>query len=212
MMRFSEQSQTIAPAALPVSLEINRVDARHLLALVGLALLLLVIAGMAVGIMIVWPLVALAGLLIVVAAVSLAGLLVWLVAAEVQARIRYHALINEWHYAAMERYQSGAADSVASTSTEWELSVNNPAHTLIVALHLHQMIELGGTPSVRMIEGPMFLAGRRIGDLSRDQAQLVLARLAGAGLIEGRGPRVAGRWVATSADQIVQALLSQKWG
>ena len=211
-MRYTEQSHTVAPAALPVSLEIKQVDARHLLALVGLALLLLVVAAAGVALVVLFPLAAWAGLVVVVAAVGLAGLIVWLVGAEVQARIRYHTLIAEWHYAAMERYQSGKADAVQASTTEIELTVENPAHALVLALYLHQRVGLGGTPTVRMIEGPVFLAGRRIGDLSRDQAAAVLGRLAQAGLIKGRGPRVSGEWVATSADQIVDTLLAQKWG
>lgn len=206
-MRYTEQSHTQVPGSLPVSLEVKQVSVAHLLALVALALGLLLLASLVVYLGLVWPDLSPLSLVVSLPALALSGLVVWLVAAELRARLRYHNLITEWHYAALERYQSGQADAVSTTTATLDMSADNPAHVLLVALWLHQRIQLGATPSVRVLEGPLFLAGRRVGDLSRDTSQAMLNLFAQRGLIAGRGPRAAGTWSPSSADEILELIL-----
>lgn len=214
MLRYSEQSTSTTPASLPVSLEVKEVAVSHLLALLGLALVLLAAAAglgwLAAAARLPAPALSLLLSLAVLAAVLLAGLVVWLVAAELRARLRHHEMIAAWHDAALARYESGLADSVESRAVSLDLLPSNPMHLLAVALYLHQRCMLGATPSVRVLAGAFFLAGRRVGDVSKEDAQLLLAELSRRGLIAGRGDRVAGRWLPESYDDVVSVLLENK--
>lgn len=208
--RYVEQTQTTRPAQAPINLEVKQVDALHLVALGGIALGALCLAGGAAALLFVAPAAALLWLMVVVGSVVLAALLFWLISSEVQARIRHNAMIMEWHAVMMEAHHNAGGIETETHTSAWELHADNPAHVLIAAIILHNRVASGESLSVRACEGAMFLHGRRIGDLTRGGAASMLNRLAAMGLIEGRSPRSAGEWVAKSESEIVETIM-QKW-
>ncbi|MEB4590896.1 hypothetical protein VSS37_07900 [Candidatus Thiothrix sp. Deng01] len=125
---------------------------------------------------------------------------------------QYRARLNEWHIAALEAYQLSDGKEVERTLTLSDLSPSVPLHMLAVALSAHRRVAQGTANafSVRGLEGPVFLGGVRMGDLSPSAAELAAKNLAQLGLIKGRGPRQAGEWAASSEADVV-GLLVDNW-
>jgi hypothetical protein len=113
--------------------------------------------------------------------------------------------VADWHYAALTAYEENGAETVEHVS-EWDFSADNPAHVLIAALTVaHRLSEGAESPwSNRNLQGPVFMGARRVGSISKLQAEQLGRRFERLGLVEGRGERTAGSWSASSPDRIVQ--------
>ena len=212
-VKFTEKTHVKRPASLPVSLEEGRLDVRHAVAVGAFAL-----GSGGVGVFGIWVLVHglatgrwfLAGLGVLLAASSLSMLAVVLWVA-LSTWWSYKRRVDDWHYLAMELYQADGLETVEHVS-EWSLTVDNPAHVLLTAFYVYLLWREGNqTPwSTRALYGPMFLANRRVGELSKQSAEQMGRKLAQLGLIEGRSERNAGEWVARSADDVLQ-LVVENW-
>lgn len=119
--------------------------------------------------------------------------------------------VADWHEAALVAYQENGAETVEHVS-EWSFSADNPAHVLIAALTVARRVTEGADSpwSVRGLQGPVFMGARRVGSISKLQAEQLGRRFELLGLVEGRSERVAGSWPALAADQIVK-LVWDNW-
>ncbi len=119
--------------------------------------------------------------------------------------------VADWHYASLVAYQENGAETVEHVS-EWAFSADNPAHVLIAALTVVRRLSEGADMpwSVRSLQGPVFIGSRRVGSLSKLQAENMGQKFVRLGLVEGRGERVAGSWSSSSPEQIVK-LVWDNW-
>lgn len=119
----------------------------------------------------------------------------------------HRARVADWHAAALLAYQENGAETVDQVS-EWDFSADNPAHVLIVALTVARRLSEGAdTPwSVRGLQGPVFMGARRVGSVSKLQAEELGRRFVQLGLVVGRSERVAGVWSAPASSEIVKAV------
>lgn len=120
--------------------------------------------------------------------------------------------LRAWHEAGLNSYVNSRGVIEAEEITEYSFSADNPLHVLWVALDVQRRVDSGeDTPySARALRGPMFFAGRRVGELSKQQAERMSARLAALSLIEGRREGYAGRWRASGADMVVD-VVRERW-
>lgn len=137
------------------------------------------------------------------------GLGVTLVQLTYQDWIEYRQRLNAWHAAALRAYDAQDGKETERTLTLTDLSPALPLHMLAVALSAHRRVVQGANNpfSVRMLEGPVFLGGVRLGDLSPSAAEQASKNLAALGLVKGRGPRAAGEWAAQSEGDVISALV-----
>jgi hypothetical protein len=119
--------------------------------------------------------------------------------------------VADWHNAALVAYQENGAETVEHVS-EWAFSSDNPAHVLIAALTVARRLSEGAdTPwSVRNLMGPVFIGSRRVGSVSKMQAEQLGQKFDRLGLVDGRSERVAGSWSTTSPEQIIK-LVWDNW-
>ena len=213
-------TERVGPAKVPMSLDVGRLTPRDGFQLLGLAVGALAVASL--GSLLAWaafPLypsdLSIIRLVFVVFGASVAFLgaaLAWLTAwfcwrdwTFYQQRLAdYHALVLSSHA------QAGGVE-VERQVTAWDLTATNPLHVLAVALSTHRRSQAGELAhSVRALEGPVFLGGVRLGDVSPSEAEALARKLAELGLIEGRAPRIAGRWVPDSAEYVL-ARVADRW-
>ena len=140
------------------------------------------------------------------------GLAVTLLQLTYQDWTEYRERLNAWHSVAIKAYIAQDGKETERTMTVSDLSPALPLHMLAVALSAHRRVIQGtsGAFSVRALEGPVFLGGVRLGDLSPSAAEQASKNLAALGLIKGRGPRQSGEWVPQSESEIVN-LLVDNW-
>lgn len=212
-MNFRGVESTLAqrPAAPPVDLDAGRLD--------------VVRAALAGGFVVLALLVTLAGVWIVSAAEStllrwfgatlagvallFGGVVLWI---SVSEWLDHRGRIADWHAVSLDAYERLQGAETVQQVNEFELSVNNPGHVLLAALWIHQRVQQGQeTPySTRAMQGPIFLATRRVGNLSKLSSELMGRRLAELGLIDQRREGTAGEWVPQSADEVLD-LVTRKW-
>jgi hypothetical protein len=138
----------------------------------------------------------------------------------VRSWIRYEDRLADWHEVALAAYEDNEGSSTETTVTMWELTASNPLHVLGAALavqarHTARQSGSTGAPSVRGLQGDMWLPspdGKMInlGEINTTQAQRFSDVFGQLGLIEGKEPRKAGRWVPGSADQVIE-LVGKNW-
>lgn len=111
--------------------------------------------------------------------------------------------VAAWHEAALLAYRENGQE-VVETVSEWDFSADNPAHVLITALSVAHRLQQGSANpwSVRALSGPVFLGSRRVGNVSKIQAEEMGKRFVRLGLVDGRSERQAGQWVPQSADEL----------
>lgn len=215
-IRQREHTQITRPVAPPINLDTGRLDLRRAVGAAGFTLAALLVASGG-G----WIVVAstsgytpngfgvFLGGGITLVALAFGSVVVWI---SISEWTDHRARVADWHEQALwERQQSGGSERIEHVS-EWELTTSNPAHVLLAALSVHLRRESGATTpwSVRQLYGPVFLAGQRVGGISKGNAELMGKQLATLGLIEGRAEREAGDWVPTSADELI-TLVVKNW-
>lgn len=119
--------------------------------------------------------------------------------------------VADWHYASLVAYQENGAETVEHVS-EWAFSADNPAHVLIAALTVARRLSEGADApwSVRSLQGPVFIGSRRVGSLSKLQAENMGQKFVRLGLVEGRSERMAGSWSSSSPEHIIK-LVWDNW-
>jgi hypothetical protein len=119
--------------------------------------------------------------------------------------------VADWHEAALVAYQENGAELVEHVS-EWDFSAHNPAHVLVAALTVARRLTEGADSpwSVRQLQGPVFISSRRVGSISKLQAEELGRKFERLGLVAGRSERAAGSWQALLPDDIVK-LVWDNW-
>lgn len=219
-MKSFTATERIAPAKLPMSLDVGRLTAREAFQLFGLAIAAL--AAGSLGALLSWlaypsyisdwsgvRLVAvLFGASVALLGLGLASLTAWLGALD---WISYRRRIDDYHELYLSSHQETGGIEIERSLTGFELTATNPLHVLAVALAAHRRNQAGELAhSVRALEGPVFLGGVRLGDVTSSEAEALSKKLADLGLIEGRAPRTAGKWVPDTIDTIVSRV-ADRW-
>lgn len=208
MLRHTEHTQIKRPVAPPIDLDNGRLDVMRAALAGGFVLGALLVASLG-G----WIVARSSGGIVLVFGLSLSfiGLVFGgtVLYVSVTEWLDHRARVQDWHTVAIEAYeQLGAAETMEKVS-EWEFSTDNPAHVLIAALWVNLRIREGESLpySVRRLNGPVFLATRRVGDIGKLTAEEMGRKFERLGLIEGRGERQAGRWVPQDDNEIVKLVL-----
>lgn len=205
-MSFRGVESTLAqrPAAPPVDLDAGRLDIVRAALAGGFVILALLfgLAGAWIASVTSSSLLRLFGGALAGIALLFGGVVVWV---SVREWLDHRARILDWHAVSIEAYERLQGAETVQKVTEWELSPDNPGHVLLAALLVHQRVMAGeSTPySVRSLQGPYFLAGRRVGNMNKLSAELMGRRLAQLGMIDGRREGAAGEWVPANADEIM---------
>jgi hypothetical protein len=210
-MRITELTQTKRPVAPPIDLNAGRLDMTRA-ALAGA----FVVGALVVVLIGLWIFGRSESLLWRSFGLALAGIGLLLGGIVLMVSVRewtdHRARVADWHDLALESYREIQMAETIEHVTEWTLTIDNPAHVLLAALAIHLRQQEGNqlAHSTRQLYGPIFLAGRRVGDLSKLNAENMGKQFARLGLIEGRSERNAGDWVPESADEIIQ-LVIRNW-
>jgi hypothetical protein len=119
--------------------------------------------------------------------------------------------VEEWHAAALAAYEAAQGAETIEQVSEYTLTTSNPAHVLLAALWTHFRLREGvETPySARKLAGPLFLAGRRAGELSKLGGEEMSKRFAELGLVQGRAEGRAGEWIPESAEEVWDTVLGR---
>jgi hypothetical protein len=207
-MNYRDRTTITRPAAPPIDLNDGRLDMR-LAAMAGV-FVLASIAVDACGMWVIWiasgVTIRLFGAAILVVGIAFGASVLSLSIGE---WLDHRRRIQDWHDLALATWAAGAGAESIEQVSEWSFTVENPAHVLVCALWVHQRIMDGESIpySTRALRGPIFLAGRRVGDLSKGGAELMGRRFAALGLISGRGETQAGEWIPGTADDVMRIVL-----
>jgi hypothetical protein len=207
-MNYRDRTTITRPVAPPIDLNYGVLDMRHAALAGGFVIASLLVD--ACGVWMMW--LAGAGVWRMLgAAMIFVGLAFGasVLAVSIGAWLDHRRRIQEWHEIALITYSESTGAELIEHVSEWAFTVENPAHVLVCALWVHQRIMDGESIpySTRALRGPIFLAGRRVGDLSKGGAELMGRRFASLGLIAGRGETQAGEWIPTSADDVMRIVL-----
>lgn len=219
-MKIVQATERIAPAKLPMSLDVGRLTARDGFQLFGLAVSAL--AAGSLGALLAWSaypaylsdwngvrFIAVAfGVSVALLGVGLAGLTAWF---GVLDCVTYQQRLGEYHRLYIKSHSSAGGLEIERSVTGFELTATNPLHVLAAALVAHKgNLDGKSAHSVRSLEGPVFLGGVRLGDISPTEAEAISKKFADLGLVEGRAPRQPGRWVPETTEYIVSSL-AERW-
>lgn len=214
-LHHNERTQVRRPVDPPVSLDDGRLEVGRAAMAGGFVLGSLTVASLggwlvAVGSSTGAALVGFFGLGVSLVSLTIGGCVFYISIAEWLDRRRR---VEDWHIATLEAWrEQGGAETVEQVS-EWSLSTENPGHVLLTALWVHMRVQQGAeTPySARQLRGPLLIAGRRAGELSKLGGEQMGRRFAELGLIAGRAEGRAGEWVPETADQVIE-LVTDRWG
>lgn len=212
--RQREYTQMKRPTAPPVNLDEGRLDIRRAAMAGGFTLGALLIAALGAWVATTayeadQRFIAVVGLGVSLVALGFGGVVLYV---SLNESLDHRRRLQDWHEVTLSAWeQQGASETIEKVS-EIEMTSDNPMHVLAMALYLHMLVKAGNeTPwAVRKLNGPFFLANRRVGDISKGTAEEMGKRLAQLGIIEGRAERSPGRWVPESSDQVVD-LVMKRW-
>lgn len=211
MLRHTEHTQIKRPVAPPINLDNGRLDVTRA-ALAGsfvLGSLLVVSVGAWIVSRSEGGLALFFGLSLSLVGLVFGGTVLYV---SISEWLDHRARVQDWHAVAIEAYEElGAAETMEKVS-EWSFTTDNPAHVLVAALWVSMRLRQGeDLPyTVRKLHGPIFLADRRVGDLSKLSAEEMGRKFERLGLIEGRAERQAGFWVPRDDNEVVRLVL-QNW-
>lgn len=212
--------------AAPVDLEHGRFEPGQVLKLWGIAASALAV-GSAGGLFISWGsaassshwrLVASAGLWLLIFGILLT-VLSYAVALAISLLAtrgwwQHQQRVEDWHYAQLAAYEAAGGQESNREVLQRTLDHSEPAHALLVALHVVQQAREGiATPwsSPKLADGGgLWYNGVRLGNLSKTEAE-EFSRLFGAvGLVHGRRKGHAGQ-LAVAGEAEALKLVAQNW-
>jgi hypothetical protein len=144
------------------------------------------------------------------------GLSVTVTWLSVRSWLRYENRLQEWHEVSIDAFVGVDGALTEQTVTMWELTASNPLHVLGAALAVQaRQSGSAGAPTVRSLQGDMWLPSPdgkmvNLGEVNTTQAQRMSDVFTQLGLIEGKEPRKAGRWVPGSADDTLR-IVAANW-
>jgi hypothetical protein len=122
--------------------------------------------------------------------------------------------VEDWHYAQLAAYEAAGGQESQREVLQRTLSTSEPAHALLVALHIVQQAREGiATPwsSPKLAGGGgLWYNGVRLGDLSKTEAEEFSRLFAEVGLVKGRKKGAAGQLAVTGEAEALQ-LVAQNW-
>lgn len=214
-VQHNERTSVRRPMDPPVTLDDGQLDIQRAALAGGFVLAALAVAALGFWLVNVAAstgaaIVGFFGLGVSVAALAIGGCVFFVVMSEWLDRRRR---VEEWHVVTLEAWQLQGASETIEHVSEWALSTDNPGHVLMAALYVHIRLAGGAeTPwSTRGLCGPVLIAGRRAGELSKSGAEHMGRRFGELGLIAGRGDGKAGEWVPQTADEVIE-IVTDKWG
>lgn len=118
--------------------------------------------------------------------------------------------VEDWHQVQITAYEAAGGQETRREVLQRTLTTSEPAHALLVALHVVQQAREGvATPwSSPKLTGPLFYNGVRLGDLSKAEAEDFSRLLAEVGLVKGRRKGFAGQLAAASEGEVLQLVAS----
>lgn len=207
--RHTERTQQTRPAPPPINLDAGRLDIARAGLAGGFVLISLLVAILGIGIVYYVEvfIIDLLGAGIAGVAISLGSVVLYI---SITEWIDHRTRVKEWHDAAIDTYIEQSGLERVEQVSEWELSSNNPGHVLLVALWVHMRLQEGENNAftVRKLNSPLFLGGRRVGNLSKLGAETMGQKLAQLGLIDGRREGFSGEWTPASADQVLEMVVN----
>lgn len=125
---------------------------------------------------------------------------------------QYYAMVYAWHDAELEKYYQGDGTISATQISEWSYSEHDMRHVALAALWL--VVAQPKSLSIeKLTRGPLLLnidhRSFKLMDMTQDSAASFLNMLDRAGVIQGRGPRVAGSINIIDSRQAVLKLLKE---
>lgn len=219
---FSSRTTTTvsAPANVPVDLNSGRPDWRELAPLLGLVFVLvlptllggaLVVASWPDGSRVTgWRALWLGGGAVLVA--TFGSFILMLRKAIIREITSYQQRKDDWHYAALDKYENSDGLITAQQVSEWSYTEHDMRHVALLALWL--IVEQPRSLSIeRLTKAPVMLnLGHRsykLLDMTQDGAASWLNMLARAGIINGRGDRKAGTIAILDHRQAAIKLLTE---
>ena len=220
-MRLTTTTINNRPAPVPVDLDAGRLTVAESVKLAAMVLAAVAIAAVAsIVAYLAWPVYTVTWLdrlrvILTAWACATAIVTVWYAVIVVRIMVddwrSYQARLADWHDAALQAYQARAGLDQQVTYTELDLVPSRLSDMLALAIWIHRQVQAGAdTPwSIRQLQaGPLLLAGHTIGNVAtRQDAEIVARYLARCGLIVDRAPGRAGRWIARSESDVVDAVV-----
>lgn len=123
----------------------------------------------------------------------------------------YSARRDAWHRAELRAYSQAGGQVVDRQLTIKALTVQEPAHLLLVALALAERARRGELkePSTSALQGDVWLGRVKVGELTKPQAEEFGRALHQMGVIKGRKTGYAGQLVASDPAQIIELVTTR---
>lgn len=123
----------------------------------------------------------------------------------------YRRRLEAWHRAELRAYTLAGGQQVDRQLTIKALTVQEPAHVLLVALALAAKIRAGtvSEPSVAALQGDVWLGLIKAGELSKPAAEEFGRALHQMGLIKGRTKGKAGQLATVDPGEIIDLVSSR---
>lgn len=209
--KSAERTQQIKPAAPPINLDSGKLDVIQAGMAGGYVLVAMLVVSLGAGMVIYIESTFVRGLGAGIAIIGIAfgGTVLYV---SLTTWLDHRRRVEQWHQATIETWIDMSGSERLEYVNEWELSSSNIAHVIVAALWVLDRIREGETNAhtVRKMTGPLFLCGRRIGNLTKDNAAAMGQQFARLGLIQDRREGFSGTWVADTADQVFYTIL-ERW-
>lgn len=216
MMQQFGLSETRRPIDAPMDFNVGRITPRETLAVAGATVTCLFVSSLG-GMLSYWAYSApnffftLFGTLVALVCWIMAALLVRL---SYETWRSYQYRLDTAFDVYLDAIEKTGGEVVERRLEVSSLLADEPLHVLGVALAVHHRLQNADNEkipySVRELQGPIILNGRMLGRISTvKSAQEIGAKMAELGLITGRSEKSAGKWSASSTDDVIKALT--KW-
>ncbi|MFS8815968.1 hypothetical protein NW811_11845 [Synechococcus sp. R60.4] len=220
-MRLTTTTINNRPAAVPVDLDAGRLTVAESVKLAAMVLAAVAIAAVASIIAyFAWPAYTVTWLdrlrvIVTVWAGATAIVTVWYAVIVVRIMVddwrSYQVRLADWHEVALEAYQARQGLDQQVTYTELDLLPSRLPDMLALVVWIHRQVQSGvDSPwAIRQLQaGPLLLSGHSLGTVAtRHDAEMVARYLVRCGLIADRAPGRAGRWVAQSESEAIDAII-----
>lgn len=123
----------------------------------------------------------------------------------------YQLRRDAWHRAELRAYSQAGGQVVDRQLTIKALTIQEPAHLLLVALALAERARRGDLkePSTAALTGDVWLGRVKVGELTKAQAEEFGKAFAQVGLIKGRKAGYAGQLAAVDPAQVIDMVTTK---
>lgn len=126
---------------------------------------------------------------------------------------RHQQRVDDWHWAQLDAYEAAGGQESVREVAQRTLSTQEPAHALLVALHVVQQAREGvSTPwSSPKLTGDLWYGSVRLGNLTKSEAESFSRLFAEVGAVVGRRKGHAGQLATVDEGQLLQ-LVARNYG